>query len=93
MLHEQGHILGLDHDDASFEGVMNDAFTVGERVLPELGEALGATPGPVTGIEASHFRFGTISWKLDTSESTNRSFNFFVEQSWRRTAFLLGLSD
>jgi autotransporter-associated beta strand protein/predicted outer membrane repeat protein len=47
VMHEQGHVLGLaDTLDPSRSGeIMFQGFAAGQRRLPVLGEALGATPG------------------------------------------------
>lgn len=50
ILHEQGHILGLDHEDASSDSVMSAIFHEGQRHLPSQSEADGAVPGLSVGI-------------------------------------------
>ncbi|MCB1089714.1 MAG: hypothetical protein KDM63_21920, partial [Verrucomicrobiae bacterium] len=42
LIHEQGHILGLDHDGSG--GVMSSSLSGGQRRLPSAAEALGADP-------------------------------------------------
>ena len=48
IMHEQGHLLGLEHASDS-EGVMDGVFTVGTRRLPVESEAAGAVPGSLEG--------------------------------------------
>ncbi|MCB1061570.1 MAG: LEPR-XLL domain-containing protein, partial [Verrucomicrobiae bacterium] len=51
VIHEQGHILGLnDDDDSDGHGFMAGLLDEGERLLPTAGAAEGATSGSLTGI-------------------------------------------
>ena len=46
VMHEQGHLLGLNHASAGTAGdVMTDYFSPNQRTLPAAGQAAGATPG------------------------------------------------
>ena len=41
LMHEMGHVLGLDHDSANPHDVMADALAVGERRLPSADDTVG----------------------------------------------------
>ncbi|MDF1754814.1 MAG: autotransporter-associated beta strand repeat-containing protein [Verrucomicrobiales bacterium] len=49
ILHEQGHVLGLDHDEDP-DSLMDDTIGKGERHRPDSDAAIGATPGSLEGI-------------------------------------------
>ena len=87
VIHEQGHILGLEDNYNASSSVLEAGFTEGERRLPEFGEADGAVPFSLEGDRFSHFRFGTMTWD-NVGPAANRTVEFANEQSWRRTFFL-----
>ena len=47
LLHEQGHVLGIEDVDSGTGNVMRGTLGYGFRVLPEGGQAEGAVPGLV----------------------------------------------
>ncbi len=50
VMHEQGHVLGLLDQPGQINTLMEGVLSVGERLLPEAGEATGATAGSLDGV-------------------------------------------
>ena len=57
LMHEQGHLLGLDHDDeTAHDNVMLNTFQVGERRTIAEGQADGAVAGSLDGVHSAFLR-------------------------------------
>ncbi|MDF1751242.1 MAG: Ig-like domain-containing protein [Verrucomicrobiales bacterium] len=76
LMHEQGHVLGLDHiEETVGSGFMYESFSKGERRLPAVGEAEGAVPGSLSGahqasiltLNASATDITTYAWADPTN--------------------------
>ena len=61
LLHEQGHLLGLEGVEGSGDAtnIMNGVFVEGERRLPEAGQADGAVAGSLEGL---HYALTNGTW-------------------------------
>ena len=68
VLHEQGHVLGLDDSGATDGGVMFSVFSGGERRLPENGQADNAVAGSLDG---AHYATTTWDGSTDTDWSVD----------------------
>ena len=81
LLHEQGHVLGLDGliDPENSSDVMNEALTIGQRRLPLPGQADEAEPGS---LEAIHYL---------TSNTAGSSQPLSVQQAYNTLTYSIAL--